>query len=380
MRGVFIYVQHLLGTGHLQRMARLAAPLADRLPVSLCSGGMPVPTLDHGGAELVQLPPVRCAPGDFATLLDAAGRPVDEAWRGARRRALIEAWRSREPVLTVIESYPFARRQMRFELEPLLALAAAAPGPVVCSVRDILQPKTRAQRDLETLEALARYFDALLVHADPALCPLQHSFPRAGEIPCPVHYTGYVAPRDGPVETAGDDGWDEVLVAAGGGAVGEGLFEAALAARRRGCQAGRTWRLLVGAGPGPAMRPRLAAAAPSGVVVEPLRADYPTLLARCAVSVSQAGYNTAVDLLQAGCRAVLVPYARHREVEQSLRAARFAELGLARVVSERRLAGTALAVAIDEAIAHDPPRAGRFDLAGASNSARLLAAMAGGGA
>ena len=57
---VLVYVQHLLGIGHLRRAAVLVRSL-DRagLKTVLVSGGMPVEGLDIGAAGFVQLPPAR---------------------------------------------------------------------------------------------------------------------------------------------------------------------------------------------------------------------------------------------------------------------------------------------------------------------------------
>ncbi|MEQ8702208.1 MAG: glycosyltransferase, partial [Bauldia litoralis] len=90
--------------------------------------------------------------------------------------------------------------------------------------------------------------------------------------------------------------------------------------------------------------------------------------------VSQAGYNTVVDILQARARAVLVPFARDGETEQTLRAETLARRGLARVVAETALSGAALNTAIDAALA-----APRVDLAvrlnGEAESVRLVTKM-----
>ena len=74
----------------------------------------------------------------------------------------------------------------------------------------------------------------------------------------------------------------------------------------------------------------LQRAAPENATVERARPDFRRLLARAAVSVSQAGYNTVVDLLRTGVRAVLVPFEAGRETEQRLRAECLQSLGLAR--------------------------------------------------
>ncbi len=51
------------------------------------------------------------------------------------------------------------------------------------------------------------------------------------------------------------------------------------------------------------------AGAQQGVVVERYRADFTRLLARCRLSVSQGGYNTVMEILQARAPAVVVPFA-----------------------------------------------------------------------
>ena len=115
---VFLYVQHLLGIGHLQRAATLAQALrAAGFEVTLASGGKPV-----AGIPVLQLPPAS-SDAAFKQLLDENGAPVDDAWKARRRDALLEAFRQAAPDALLIELFPFGRRQMRFELLPLLGMA-----------------------------------------------------------------------------------------------------------------------------------------------------------------------------------------------------------------------------------------------------------------
>ena len=56
MSGVFFYVQHLLGIGHLRRAAIIARALRRRsLDVAFVSGGAPAGEMNLEGATLVQL-------------------------------------------------------------------------------------------------------------------------------------------------------------------------------------------------------------------------------------------------------------------------------------------------------------------------------------
>lgn len=139
----------------------------------------------------------------------------------------------------------------------------------------------------------------------------------------------------------------------------------------------RHWRLLAGPNLAAAWQQRLSSSMRDGITVEPNRPDFPSLLADCALSVSQAGYNTAVNLIQCGCRSVLVPYAAHGQTEQAIRARRMQELGLARMVNPENLSAASLAAAIDAALAVPPPRPGGIALDGAQTSARLVAGWLG---
>lgn len=379
-RRVLFHVQHLLGTGHLRRAASIAAALAEAgLEVTLASGGMPVADIGTGGARLFQLPPLKALDERFSGLADADGRPIGERERAVRRDRLLALYREMRPHALVIEAYPFARRQLEFELLPLLAAARRTePRPlVVSSVRDIVQRKS-AERMAAMAERAAREFDLVLVHGDPAIVPFEASFPAASQLADRLHYTGYVASPAVARGRPGDPGWGEVVVSAGGGAVGATLLAAALAARPLTRLAAATWRLLAGPNLGAADFARLADRAPGGVIVERARPDFSQLLANCAVSVSQAGYNTATDILAAGVRSVLVPFAGEGETEQGQRAERLARLGFARVVAEDDLGPDTLAAAVEAALDAPAPATSRPRMDGAEESARLLVRRIGG--
>jgi predicted glycosyltransferase len=348
---------------------------ADGMQVTLASGGLPVPGIAMDGVSFVQLPPASAADMSFKALLDENGRAVDDAWRQKRRAALLDAWTSADADVLLLELFPFGRRQMRFELMPLLEAAAAGPRRpgVFCSVRDILGGAKSPERQEETLGVIERHVDRVLVHGDPSVVPFETTFPLAGRIAGKISYTGYVV--DGADSAGSKAGADEVIVSAGGGAVGAPLLETALRARPLSTLRERTWRILAGNNLPEADFRRLAqsAAAAPGVVLERSRADFTALLANCALSVSQAGYNTLLETVQARARAVVVPFSGGHETEQALRARRFAERGLLEVVDEGALGPAALAAAIDRAARKSRPAPGAIDLDGARKSAALVA-------
>ena len=373
--GVMVYVQHLLGIGHQMRAAAIIRAMqAHGLAVTCVSGGEPGGMPDLGGARLIQLPPIRAADASFRPLVDADGREIDEAGRARRRAALLAAFAAIRPDALLIETFPFGRWQFRFELLPLLQAARESGARVASSVRDILVEKKDPNRLDAIVAILRRSFDAVLVHGDARLVPFGTTFGAAERIVDLIRYTGYVAPAPPDCVPTGP-GAGEVVVAAGGGAVGGALLRTALAARPLTHMAEAPWRLITGPNLPPAERQALVA--PAGVTIDTLRRDYREVLGRAALSISQAGYNTVMDILVTGVRAVLVPFSAGQETEQALRAGLLAAQGRVRTVSEAGLSAPALAAAIDDAAAMPPPGPPAFDLDGANETARIVARLIG---
>jgi predicted glycosyltransferase len=381
---VLFYVQHLLGIGHFRRALRIGDALArEGIEVSLVSGGEPVAALTSTSARrMVQLPPIRARDASFRELVNAAGHRVDDYLWNLRRAALLEALSAVQPDAILIEAFPFGRRAFRFELDALVdAVRARQPRPLLlCSLRDIVVVSDDEKRRREIVDRVRRDFDFVLVHGDPAFIPLEASFPAAAEISDRLIYTGYIGAADasvgagaprGPCELAGSG---EVVVSVGGGAVGGALLSTALDTRRRGFLADLKWRLLAGPNLPETQFAALASALPEGVVLERYRREFPQILRRCRVSVSQAGYNTVLDILAARAAAVVVPFASERETEQTLRAERLASRGLLEVVHERDLSPERLAWAIDRAI-NRPPEPMAIATEGAQRTAALIAGM-----
>jgi predicted glycosyltransferase len=374
---VLFYVQHLLGVGHLKRAEILAGAMAEAgLEVTVALGGRPLAEAPFRRVRTVQLPPATIANEDFSALLDGDGRPVDEKWKAERAAALMDLHRRTDPDVLLLELFPFGRRQFRFELLPLLerVRGTARPARVACSVRDILVAAKKHGQDSATAELVRRHFDAVLVHGDPALIPFEATFTEEARIADLIRYTGYVAAPLTPAEAAGGSG--EVLVSAGGGAVGSPLLFAALAARPFTPVADRTWRLLAGPNCPDDAFGRIAAMADRCTIVERFRDDFPARLRVAALSISQAGYNTTMDVLRAGVPAVVVPYEAKGETEQQLRAGILAERGLLSAVPAAELTPERLAAAIADTLARPRLTPNTIDFSGAATTAELVGELA----
>lgn len=373
---VLIAVTHLLGTGHLSRALTLGrAFVAEGHEVSVLSGGLPAPQLDFGGVRLIQMPPIASDGTNFTRLLNADGVEVDEAYREKRKASAVDALQEVQPDVLIVELFPFGRRSLADEFLALLKAAAQAqPRPrVYCSIRDILAPPSKPSKATRAEEILKEHFDGVLVHSDPKVTTLSDSWPVTPNLENLLKYTGYVAPS-APEPHPANEGQGEVLVSAGGGSVGQALFECAVEAAR---QSDRPWRLLVG---GKDREDRISAlrerAGDLDITIEGVRPDFRQMLHGAACSVSMCGYNTTMDLLQTGVPAVLVPFDDGGEVEQTLRANSLAHQPAMKVLTSAEATPERMAELVEKVIAVGRRDAGGLQMNGAAKAVEIVAGQA----
>ncbi|AUG52737.1 glycosyltransferase family protein [Thalassospira marina] len=371
MTDVMIYVQHLLGIGHVRRTALLVAEMRKAgLSVGVVSGGIPDDAIDFSADEVIQLPACRSADLGFSGLVDQDGNLVDDAWKDGRKNALLAAYQTLSPRLLLVEMFPFGRRAFRFELLPLLEQAGQDGVKRVCSVRDLLVRKKDISKERWMRDIALSHFDRVLVHGDPAVFGFDRSFPFAADLGDMLEYTGYVA-ADIARNDAGPRGG--VVVSAGGGAVGADLIAAAIAARPlSGKYADVNWDIITGPHFPVDAFAKLAANMPAGITLHRFLPDFRERLTHAVLSISQAGYNTLMDVLAAGVPSVMVPFAEGGESEQTERAEIFAARGIISLVSANDLTPEKLALAIDNA---DFPEEFELSLDGARIGAAKIRAI-----
>ncbi|QJF52563.1 glycosyltransferase family protein [Roseobacter ponti] len=372
---VMIVVTHLLGSGHLARALTLTRAFrASGHSVHLVSGGQHVPHLLKETGDVTELEPLRSDGVNFTRLLDRHGDVAGPKVFDDRIRVMLSRLDQIRPDVLITELFPFGRRVLRAEFTALLKAAhAMTPKPLICSsVRDILAPPSKPAKAAMADDITAQFYNAVLVHADPEITPLEMSWPVSGTLRPFLHYTGYVAADDaGPHPDRAGAG--EILVSAGGGSVGDPVYEAALGAAA--LTPDRTWRLLAGGKDAEQRVARLAERAPANAIAEPARPDFRQMLRHVAVSVSMCGYNTALDILQAGTPAVFIPFDEGGEVEQGLRARALSRLDGIEVILTADLTHATLAAAVAR-VQRAPRRARRTDLSGgARRSVEIVAAL-----
>jgi predicted glycosyltransferase len=367
---VLFYVQHLLGIGHIARASLVASALAeDGFEVTMVTGGLPVPGFPGPGINHVRLMPEVTSREGFSGLQDIDGTTLGPDRERRRMEQLLAVLGETKPDIVITEAFPFGRRQMRFELLPFLdAIKAMRPKPLLfASIRDILQVNKKPGRDEETVALVKEHFHRVLVHGDKNLTRIEGTFPLAGEIADKVLYTGLVAPA-APVPSPEKY---RVVVSAGGGAVGQKLLNAAVAARQLIASPGR-WCVITGPNLDTASFDSLVSKGDGEMDDFRFRSDFRQLLGSAELSISQAGYNTVCDVLRAGCGSLLVPFAAGGETEQTARAVKLQELGLAEFIEEAAITPDMVASGIGKALAQRGKANLDLNMDGARETARLL--------
>ncbi|WP_187429393.1 UDP-N-acetylglucosamine--N-acetylmuramyl-(pentapeptide) pyrophosphoryl-undecaprenol N-acetylglucosamine transferase [Roseobacter fucihabitans] len=370
---VMIVVTHLLGTGHLSRALTLARAFdAGGHACTVVSGGMPAAHLDVTGVTFRQLPPLRSDGVNFRRLLDESGVDARPQLLKSRAQRLEQLLREISPDVLITELFPFGRRVLSAEFTHLLSCARQLPAPpLICaSVRDILAPPSKPAKAQAAQALITTYYDAVLVHSDPDITPLDISWPVSNALAPYLQYTGFVAP---PAPQAIREKPRGILVSAGGGDVGAAVFKAALDAAH--LDHTRQWHMLVGGGSAQERIAEMTRQACENTRIEAARPDFRGLLQRAEASVSMAGYNTALDILQTGTPAVLIPFDAGGEVEQTLRATALSKLAGISLLPNADLTGAALLSHLDR-LRNAPPRKPQTQaMDGARNSVRITQAM-----
>ena len=370
---VFFYVQHLWGVGHVYRATRVARAMSKvGFDVHLIWGGTEVEGFDFSNLTLHRLQAVRTSDVSFKTLLHANGEVFSEEDKANRRDHLVSLFHEIKPDILITEAFPFGRRQMLFELLPLLDAASnAQKKPImVASIRDIMQEGRSEKRVAESTDLVQTYYDLILVHGDKRLIRIEETLQGANMFLDKVRYTGLVAPELPQVEPG--DRYDcDVLVSVGGGAFGQTLTQAALGAMSYSKLFPARWLVAAGSELADHDFQQLCDNSPDGMQVVRQIPNLVSVMTNTKISVSHAGYNTVSDILVSGCKALLYPYIGDHETEQLRRTRLLSEKNMVAMIEPGSLSPKNLADAVDQLWTKDIVK-NSLDLEGAKNSATLL--------
>lgn len=402
---LLFYCQHVLGMGHFIRSAEIVRGL-NRFDVTFLNGGELVPGFElPASVEVVHLPPIK-SDAEFRGIEAADGAASLEQIKALRIERILAEYDHVRPDVLVVELFPFGRAKFAFELMPLLERAKAGQTKIVCSLRDILVAKRKQEAFEErACQIVNQYFDLLLVHSDPRFQRLEETFTNVHRIDRPLRYTGFVA-QPAAVEAAVEDerleggGEKRILVSIGGGRVGVELIECAIDASALLAER-LPHQMLMFAGPYlpenefQRLREKIAfVVSPSGgkqgapdsstmagttnITLARYTTRFLSHLQRTDLSISMAGYNTCMNIVAAGVRAIVYPFTGGGNQEQTLRAEKLRALGLVEMIREAELTPVELAEKMAHALSKPTPPAAALDLTGVEKTAAALWELIGG--
>ena len=376
---ILFYCQHSLGMGHLVRSLALADRLSRRFRVMLLNGGrLPAAIRVPSNIQLVNLPPLGI---DETNQLVSHDKRISVERALDRRKKMIRvAFDNLRPVAVLVELFPFGRKKFANEILPLLHAAREKEtrALVVCSLRDILVSRSGNQQEHDDRAAAwaNEFFDVVLIHSDPSFARFEESFHSNVPLQVPIKYTGFVVPTSAPASTL-EIRPKRIVVSAGGGIAGEPLLRLAIEAHEY-LQEDPEIEMKVIAGPFLSEESwrALRVLARNRKQLRLVR-QVPDLcgeLGGAAVSISQAGYNTCLDVLRAKVPSILIPFAKEDEDEQRRRALRLQDLGAVKVIEQKDLTAEQLAAEIRR-LMNSRLTTPALDLNGAENSATLIESM-----
>lgn len=385
---ILLYTQNLSGTGHYVRTSEIASELARRNRVWLVEGGRPVPRCaSEAPFEKLVLPPLYRTDGKLVT--PNVHDNIDEVM-DRRLNLLVSAVKSIRPDILVIEHFPFSKLELQEEILPLADAVRKnkSRSSVICSLRDIVplasyDPEPEQHRH-SVLRLLSMYFDRLLVHSDPALVRLEDYVPWAPDIPVPVIYTGYVSqklPGNGTnlIKTEAPGGDAGKVVVSAGGAGGSELIQHVIDVWRSPefSRFSEQHRLVV-------FQPLYISDMEASLITEssrghnieirPYSSEFINELDAAALSISEAGYNTCINMLETRKRCILIPNVKMSD--QYPRAKLLAGWGLATMIHPDEMNRNRLMEAIIHNLKQPPPKHD-ISLDGARITAKVLEDMGG---
>lgn len=367
---LFFYCQASEKPNDLDRCLVLAQALAAffRVVVLADSERRPRPDLTTG-VELIELPGLNKHDGASAT--DAHERRVAQV----ERRLLTElAMRVHRPAVLLVQAFPFGNAPLASEMLPLLRLARGQPGPLAVVACSLLDPGNgEGTHHLQPDHArwlVDRFFDSVLVHADPLLCRLEDVFRPKEPLRTPVHYTGYVQPasaRPGNVPRG-----EHLLVSAGDGRHGEALLRTALQAHALLAEP-LPMRIVAGVQFPQARWEALQhdVSRVPGVELVRQAPDMLVEMQRARASISHCEHHAARDILLSAVPALVVTEGAPSQNEEGERATRLAAAGALLQLDAAQVSAARLAKELERLLAFRP-RPVSLDLDGATRCAQRL--------
>jgi predicted glycosyltransferase len=338
---VLIYSHDSFGLGHLRRCRAIAHSLVEAYPalsIVILSGSPIIGSFDfRSRVDFVRVPGViKLRNGEYVSLSLHIDIEETLAMRSSIIRHTADMF---DPDMLIIDKEPLG---LRGEVRDTLALLRRRGAALILGLRDVMDDPDALESEWErknAVPALAEFYDEIWVYGLPQICDPLEGLNVPASVRRRMIYTGYLRRSAGELLPAPEIravlAEDFLLVTAGGGGDGEVLIDLVL----RAYEYDRDIPLPALLVYGPFMLPEQQAAFSERVARLPdvhaitFDARLEAVMARAAGVVAMGGYNTFCEILSFDKPALIVPRTVPR-MEQRIRAARAAELGLVAMLAE----------------------------------------------
>jgi predicted glycosyltransferase len=375
MPKLMFYCQHILGIGHLIRSIEIVKGLIPDFQICFLNGGEIIKEFEFPEEiEVVNIPAVK-TDAEFTELTPVDDNYTMEELEIIRRNILLYHCDRFKPDILVIELFPFGRRRFSFELIPLIEKARSMGTKIVSSVRDIVVTKQDRERHEEKVcRLINKYFDLVLVHGDPNLVKLDLSFSRAKDFNCSLEYTGYVVqplPKDNSLLEIKKP---SILVSVGGGRFGHDLLEC-VAKTAPILKEKISHHIQVFTGP---FSPdsvlqylQEITKKQDNIIVEKYTPNLLDYMLQADLSIGMSGYNTTMNILSTGVKAMMMAFQGNNDKEQETRLKKLDYLGRVKMIDPEDLQPEKFARQIINYL-HEKPTNLTLNLDGVSSTAYYL--------
>jgi predicted glycosyltransferase len=382
MPKIMFWCQDLSGTGHFIRTIEIATSLTSFFEVCFINGGEIIPDFKiPSDIKIINLPAIKR--NIESKEIQAADLSQNlKVIKEYRKNKLLEVFDKFIPDILVTEFFPFGRLIFSDELIALLERARLKDSStkIVSSVRDILAKRNNQElHDKKVVELLNQYFDMVLIHGDPNFARIEESFSLVDQIKCKIAYTGYVVQKNTnnhlnyPILNINPQK-QIIVVSVGGGESGYELIEATIEASKIIENAiPHEVHIFLGlyTTESKLLSLQISAKDSQNVFVKRYDTRFLDYLEKACLSISKCGYNTTMNILSTGVRAIVYAGGTNTNPEQSIRAKKLENIGIIELIDLDDLKPNLFAEKIIKCInvKNSPPR---FDCLGSEKSATFL--------
>lgn len=368
MKGLF-YCQYVIGVGHLFRSLAICKSLVNHFDIVFLQGGKEMNlNVDSPRFHKIALPPLS-AHEHNAVLYDPLGlNSVEEVFYN--RRKLIRKALEDNYDFVITEYFPFGRHGFMKEILEIIELAKKRNPDclITCSVRDVTGGGSHKPESL-IIKLLRRYYNAVLVHSDPDIIPFDASFSKASEISDMLIYTGFVSQpfSYAPVTPRKK----RIVVSLGSYQIGEKFVHQLVKIVDLFSDYEFLYILKHNTKPLIIQTLEKAALTFGNIRITPFLGNFQEVLSESSLCITLGGYNSLIDLAMTKTPGIAYCYTRGGNQEQFIRAQKFAQKNLVRLISAEDFAPHRMQKIINEVLAAPYPNVS-IDLNGADHTAREL--------